>query len=102
MISFQELIKNPEGYKGKVMLLGGQILATNVREGETWLEALQRPLNWQKRPEDDDQPGGRFLVRFADFRDPVIYSPRSKSRSWGKCRGKRYWPLKEPIILIPC
>ena len=46
-ISFQALLKDPEKYKGKRVLLGGQIMATTVEQGETWVEVLQHPLNWR-------------------------------------------------------
>ncbi len=103
-ITFQELIKDPQKYSGKVTLLGGRILATTFREGETWVEVLQQPLDWQQKPEDTDVSYGRFLIRFADFRDPVIYAAGRKITVLGEVQGKQILVLREmeytyPILL---
>ncbi len=74
-LTFQELQRDPERYRGKVVLLGGQILGTRVQETQTWVEVLQRPLTSRQRPKDTDVSYGRFLIRFLDFRDPAIYAP---------------------------
>ena len=92
-ITFQELIKDPQKYSGKVTLVGGRILATTVRGGETWVEVLEQPLDWQQKPEDTDVSHGRFLVRFADFRDPVIYAAGRKITVIGEVQGKIVLPL---------
>jgi len=92
-ITFQELIKDPQKYSGKVTLLGGRILATTVRGGETWVEVLEQPLDWQQKPEDTDVSHGRFFIRFADFRDPVIYAAGRKITVLGEVQGKIVLPL---------
>jgi outer membrane lipoprotein len=94
-VTFQELLKDPERYKGKLFLLGGQIVTTTIRDGETWVEVLQQPLNWQERPEDTDLSYGRFLVRFLDFRDPAIYTAGRKITVAGEVQGKKVLPLKQ-------
>jgi outer membrane lipoprotein len=94
-LTFQELIKDPDRHKGKVVLLGGQIVTVTIRDGETWVEVLQQPLDWQEKPEDTDLSYGRFLVRFLDFRDPAIYSAGRKITVAGEVQGKKVWPLKE-------
>jgi outer membrane lipoprotein len=94
-LTFQELIKDPDRHKGKVVLLGGQIVTSTVRDGETWVEVLQQPLNWQERPEDTDLSYGRFLVRFLDFRDPAIYLAGRKITVAGEVQGKKVLRLKE-------
>jgi len=35
-VTFQELLKDPDRYKGKWFLLGGEIVTTVIRDGETW------------------------------------------------------------------
>ncbi len=53
-ITFQVLLQDPDRQKGKVVLLGGEIVTTNVREGETWVEVLQKALDSGQKPEDTD------------------------------------------------
>jgi len=74
-ITFPELLKNPERYKGKTVVFGGRIIETSVKPRETWMEILQLPLEYRQKPEDTDISQGRFLVVFPDYRDPAIYSP---------------------------
>jgi outer membrane lipoprotein len=100
-ITFQELVKDPEKYSGKVILLGGRILATAFMEGETWVEVLQQPLDWQQKPEDTDVSYGRFLIRFAEFRDPVIYAAGRRITVLGEVQGKRVLPLREMDYTYP-
>ena len=94
-ITFPALLKNPEGFKGKNVLLGGQIVNTQVKEGETWVEVLQKPLDWQQQPKDTDESLGRFLIRFSDFRDPAIYAAGRKITVLGEVLGRKVLPLKE-------
>ncbi len=103
-ITFQGLIKDPERYQGKVILVGGQIVSTTVREGESWVEVMQQPLDWKQRPQNTDVSYGRFLVRFEGFLDPAIYAAGKKITVLGEVLGKKVQPLKEmgytyPVLL---
>jgi len=100
-LTFQMLIKNPERYQGKNILAGGQILGTSTREGETWVEVLQKPLDWQHKPKDTDESFGRFLIRFEGFADPAIYTAGKKITVLGEVRGKKVQPLKDMDYAYP-
>ena len=100
-LSFHMLIKDPESYRGKNILVGGQILAVNVREGESWVEVLHKPLDWQHNPKDTDESAGRFLVRFQGFLDPAIYTAGKKITVVGEVQGKKVQPLKEMDYTYP-
>ena len=100
-LSFQMLIKDPESYQGKNILVGGQILGTTVREGETWVEVLQKPLDWEHKPKDTDESFGRFLIRFESFADPAIYTAGKKITVLGEVLGKKVQPLREMDYAYP-
>ncbi len=100
-LTFQMLIKDPESYQGKNILVGGQILAVNLREGESWVEVLHKPLDWQHRPKDTDESAGRFLVRFQGFLDPAIYTAGKKITVVGEVQGKKVQSLKEMDYAYP-
>jgi outer membrane lipoprotein len=95
------LAKDPESYRGKKILTGGQILAANAREGETWVEVLQKPLDWQNKPKDTDESYGRYLVRIPGFADPAIYSPGKKITVLGEVEGKKVQRLREMDYTYP-
>ena len=104
-ITFQGLIKDPERYKGKVILVGGQIVSTTVRESESWVEILQQPLDWKQRPQNTDVSYGRFLVRFQGFLDPAIYATGKQITVLGEVLGEKVQPLNEMeytyAVLLP-
>ena len=49
-LSFQQVFQNPEAYKGKIAIWGGEIIeTTNQKDGTTLIVVLQRPLDWTGR-----------------------------------------------------
>jgi outer membrane lipoprotein len=100
-VTFQAVARDPDQYKGKVILAGGQILGTSVREGQTWVEVLEHPLDWRQRPQDTDVSFGRFLIRFDTFLDPAIYTAGKKITVVGEVAGKQVLPLREMQYTYP-
>jgi outer membrane lipoprotein len=100
-ITFQNLLQDPDRYKGKVVLFGGQIISAVVKEGATWIEVLQKSLDSRQKPEETDVSHGRFWVVFPDFRDPAIYAAERKITILGEVQGKRVMPLKEMDYSYP-
>ena len=100
-VSFQELQKNPDAYLGKVVILGGVILSTTVKQGETLVEVLQQPLDRQYRPENRDISYGRFIVVFQGFLDPAIYAPYRLITVAGEITGKKVLPIREIQYTYP-
>jgi outer membrane lipoprotein len=100
-ISFAALQQNPDAFKGRVVVLGGQIIATTVKADETWIEVLEKPLDYQQKPSDTDKSSGRFLVRFQGFLDPAIYASGRKLTVAGQVDGKVIRPLKEINYTYP-
>jgi len=73
-LTFQQVFDNPEAYKGKIVIWGGEIIQTlNQRDKTTLFEVLQRPLGWREEPKRTDASGGRFMVLAEGFLDPHIY-----------------------------
>ena len=94
-ITIQGVVKDPDAYKGKMVLWGGEVLRTvNKKEG-TMIEVLQLPLDRRDRPKDVDTSGGRFLVIYPGFLDVAIYRPGREITVAGKVQGIRKLPLGE-------
>ncbi len=100
-ISFPALQQRPDAYRGRVVLLGGQIIETTVREQETWIEVLEKQLDAQKRPSDKDHSSGRFLVRFQGFLDPAIYARGRKLTVAGRVNGQVVRPINQIDYIYP-
>ena len=75
-VTFTEVVASPESYKGRLILLGGEILkAKRLKEG-TQVELLQLPLNKDQEPTTDlKQSQGRMLVLHPGSLDPATLTP---------------------------
>jgi outer membrane lipoprotein len=100
-LTFQQLQRDPEQYRGKVVLLGGQILSSKVQSNETWVEVLQRPLSSGQKPQNTDVSYGRFIVHFPDFRDPAVYAPGRQITILGEVQGREVLPLDGTTYAYP-
>ena len=103
-ISFQALLQDPDQYRDRTVMYGGEIIQTRAEAGETWVEVLQKPLDWQNRPEEADVSYGRFFIQFPGFQDPAIYAPGRKITVIGEVQGKKVEKIKDldyayPVLL---
>ena len=83
---FSQLKENPDSYKGRLVVLGGEVLkATRLQDG-TQIEVLQLPLENSQRPTAQRMDSkGRFLAVQVEFLDPaklVTGTPVMTLRSW--------------------
>jgi outer membrane lipoprotein len=70
-----ELFRNPGTYNGRIFILGGTIVnSLNSPEG-TYIEVVEKPLDYRGRPEHTDVSRGRFIVLYEGYLDPAIFSP---------------------------
>lgn len=100
-ITFEELLQNPVSYKGRVVLVGGRIIRTTVKENETWIEVLQLPLGSRDRPQQDGHSSGRFLARFNGFQDPDVYAPDVYLTMAGVVEGVKPLPIGQAMYNYP-
>jgi outer membrane lipoprotein len=100
-ITLQDIQANPDRFVGKMVLLGGQIIATSVKKEETWVEVIEKPLDRKDKPKDTSVSHGRFLILFKGFMDPAIYSPGRKITVAGEVHGRKVLPIKEVAYSYP-
>ena len=68
------LFKDPDSFKGKTVILGGVIVSSiNAGEG-TYIEVVQKPLDYLGKPEDTDISSGRFIIFYEGYLDNAVYS----------------------------
>ncbi|MDY6971364.1 MAG: Slp family lipoprotein [Thermodesulfobacteriota bacterium] len=104
-LTFKDIIKDPEAYKGRVVLLSGVIVGSKNTKDGTLFEVLQKPADMERRPKDVDESGGRFLALYDGYLDTAIYSRNRELVVAGEIKGKRILPLDEieycyPLISI--
>jgi outer membrane lipoprotein len=100
-IRFQQVLKNPEAYKGKVVLWGGIIIGARNRKEGTLIEVLHKPTNGQGRPKEVDRSEGRFLALYDGYLDGAIYTQGREVTVAGEIKGKRVLPLDEIEYTYP-
>jgi outer membrane lipoprotein len=97
------LFKDPDAYKGRLVILGGLIVSSiNTKEG-TYIEVVQKPLDYRGRPSDTDTSHGRFIIFYDEYLDTAIYCQGREITAAGEVMGKRMRPLGEiqyPYLLI--
>jgi len=94
-ITFAELHRTPQAYQGKVVLLGGVIVQTVIKEDRTLLEVYQTGIDRRGRPVKLDVSGGRFLARYEGFLDSEIYRKGRKVTIAGVVQGEEIMRLGE-------
>jgi len=100
-VSFQELKKEPEKYKGASVMLGGMIVGSkNTKEG-TLIEILQKPLDTEGRPLQTDSTEGRFLIQSVAFLDPAVYHEGRLITVVAEVIGRKELPLDDIIYAYP-
>jgi outer membrane lipoprotein len=100
-LTLKVVLKKPEAYKGKTILLSGVIISSvNLKEG-TMIEVLQKPADMQGRPKDVDESQGRFLALYPGYLDVAIYNGGRKVTVAGEVQGKRIQPLGEIDYTYP-
>ncbi len=101
--SLDALMRNPEGYRGKLFILGGTIVHTAPTEEGTLIDAQYVPVDsygyLEARPPDD-----RFLALYPKelgILDPGLYSPNRQITLAGTFTGTRATRIGQTDYLFP-
>jgi outer membrane lipoprotein len=100
-VTFTDLQKQPDRYRGTVVILGGQIIDTVVKESETRVQVLQLPLGAQQRPDNTASSQGRFIAIFKRFADPLVYEKGRKITMAGVVQGGQVIMLNDRPHNVP-
>jgi outer membrane lipoprotein len=73
-IPFEKLQADLEAFTGTLFVLGGTIVQTmNTKQG-TVIEVDQKKLDYWGKPERTRRSGGKFLVFYPGFLDPLVFA----------------------------
>jgi outer membrane lipoprotein len=87
-VTYENVMVNPDGHRGKALLLGGTILETTPMNEKTVIMILQHPLTGNDRPDIAAPSKGRCLVEVDGFSDPAVYGPGRQVTLVGVVMGK--------------
>ena len=102
-LTMEELRRDPDAHRGARVVLGGVILSTTPKVGQTEIEVLSRPLGESDAPKRTDRSDGRFLVTTTDFLDPAVYATGRRLTALGTVTGGEErklgeLPYRYPVI----
>ena len=87
-LSFGEVLQNPEAYKGKIILWGGEIIqALPQKDGATLIEVLDWPLDWKGKPKKTVTFQRNILVLVNDYLDINLYQRGKRITVAGEIQG---------------
>jgi len=89
------LFKDPDEFKGRIVILGGTIVSSTNTDKGTYIEVLQKPLDYHGRPEDTDTSYGRFIIFHDGYLDAAVYAQGRDVTVAGEVMGKELHPLGE-------
>lgn len=94
-LSFQQVFQNPEAYKNKIVIWGGEIIETiNQKDGTTLIVILQRPLDWMEEPKFQ-RSEGRFVILVEGYVDPYVFRRGRRITAAGEILGRKVMRLGE-------
>jgi len=94
-VNFQQVSQNPEAYKGKIVIWGGEIIETfNQKDGTTLIVVFQRPLDWMQEPKIQ-RSEERFIILVDGYVDPYIFGRGRRITVAGEILGRRGMRLGE-------
>ncbi len=101
-LSFESLKAEPEKYKGRLVVLGGQVIkAKRLKEG-TQIEVLQLPLDRSDAPVTTlTESKGRFLAYYTEFLDPATLPAGTAVSMIAEVTGAKTQPLDEIEYTYP-
>ena len=101
-LTFAQLRDSPDSYRGRLVIVGGEVLsAKRLKEG-TRIEVLQIPLEDSQAPgKDRTASEGRFLAMQKEFLDPATLPPGTRVTIVGEVTGATTLPLDETDYIYP-
>ncbi|MBI3804499.1 MAG: Slp family lipoprotein [Nitrospirae bacterium] len=88
-LTFEEIQKNPDAYRGRSILIGGEIIETRNLKDKTEIEVLQKPLGSNRAPVPIDESNGRFILIHSSFLDPAVFRSGRRLTAVGTVQGGR-------------
>jgi outer membrane lipoprotein len=74
-VSFEQLLADPDLYKGKILILGGVVEQVTQKPQGALIRVAQKPLDYWGKPVRTNRSGGWFLLFHRNVIDGLAYSP---------------------------
>jgi outer membrane lipoprotein len=100
-VSFSELKDAPDSYRGRLVVLGGEVLSAKRLKDGTQLEILQLPLESGEPTGQRQDSQGRFLAIQREFLDPATVPDGQRITVVGEVQGATVQRLDDTEYRYP-
>jgi outer membrane lipoprotein len=100
-VTLTALRADPVAYVDRRVIVGGEIIATRAKTGQTEIEILGRKLRSDDSPDISDRSDGRFLARSAQFLDPAVYAQGRRVTVLGTVRSAEQRTVGDAPYVFP-
>ncbi len=101
-ITFIEIAKNPNVYKGQTVIWGGEIIECVIqKDGSSLIEVNQRLLDENYIPDLSNKSQGRFLIKVDKKLDRYSYKMGAKITVGGEISGEETKHVGESDYIYP-
>lgn len=101
-VAFTDLLKDPERFRGHLVVMGGSVVAARRLAERTRIEVLQLPLDESLEPGTVlTRSQGRFLAFHEEFLDPAVLPTGTRITVVGEVTGSMTEPLDESTYTYP-
>jgi starvation-inducible outer membrane lipoprotein len=104
-VSFEQLLADPDLYKGKILILGGVIEQVTRKPQGVLIRLAQKPLDYWGKPVRTSRSGGWFLLFHRNVIDNVVYFPGREITAAAEVAGTKLAVLgdqefSDPVLVV--
>ncbi len=101
-LAFRDVLQTPHAHKGKVIMIGGEVLHAQRLQAGTEIEMLQLPLDeWQGPTRQRTDSEGRLFASTKEFLDPATLPIHTRLTIVAEVTGQKTAPLDESEYKYP-
>ena len=100
-ISYSQAIQNLDSNKNVLVRWGGVIIDVENEEQFSMMQVKFYPLNYLGRPQLDKSSEGYFVIKGAEFPNPVVYTKNMEITVVGTIKGDIERTVDGEIIRVP-
>ncbi|ULA69550.1 MAG: Starvation lipoprotein Slp -like [Nitrospira sp.] len=101
-VTFSQVVEAPDFHRGKLIVVGGEVLRAKALKGGTQLEVLQLPLDGDQEPVSNRiESKGRFLAVQKEFLDPATIAEGTRVTIVGEVTGSSVEKMDEADYRFP-
>ena len=100
-VTFEHFQADPSSFQGKIVIFGGLIAQVRHVQNGTFIEIIQKELDYWGKPRRTDRTGGRFIVHQPRVLDDLVFAPGREITVAGEVTGTENNLLSDSLAMYP-